>query len=370
VEQELFDNYGIRKIINVSGTMTALGASPVKGLIIKEMEKILDKWVEIDLLQDKASEVIAEVTEAEAGFVTSSAAAGITLGIAGFMTGKDKGKMKQLPDTNGLNDEVVIQRGHLVNYGANIKQTAELSGCKLIEFGSVSGTDSVEMKGVISERTVAALYVVSHHTTQYGNIQFDEFNKIATRNNIPVIVDAAAEYKFSEYIKKGAELVVCSGHKFLYGPTSGLVAGKEEQVKATRIQNFGIGRGMKVGKEGIVGLIAALRYWKTRNLDNELEDMKEKANIFIERLNIFEKIDVEEVWDPTGNPVKRVQIKIKPEAKFSAKEVTNKLKKNAPPIITRDHHVDEGYFQMDMRFIDIKIAEKICEVLTEIISNL
>ena len=366
-KDNFFDDYGLRRIVNASGTMTALGASPVKDEVIAEMERVLPRWVEIDELQKRTGEVISEATGAEAGFVTACAAAGITLSVAACMTGKDLGNIQQLPNAEGMKDEVIIQKGHAVNYGATINQGIRLAGAKPVEFGSVSGTSSLEMKGAIKEQTAAAMFVVSHHTVQYGMIPFDQFVDIAHDHDLPVIVDAAAEYSFSDYIRGGGDLVTCSGHKFLFGPTAGLLAGKRELIDACRLQETGIGRTMKVGKEGMVGLIAALRVWDKRDLESEHTVTLNKARKVIGRLEKVKGIRPEAVEDPTGNPITRVQVNVEPdEAGLDAFIVSSELRKNSPPIHTRAHHTDEGYFQLELRFLDSEQLDSVCEKIEEI----
>jgi D-glucosaminate-6-phosphate ammonia-lyase len=107
--------------------------------------------------------------------------------------------------------------------------------------------------------------VVSHHTVQFGLIPFEEFVAVAHAKGVPVIVDAASEYDLKRFIAGGADLALYSAHKFLGGLTAGIVAGKKALVRAAYFQNGGIGRGMKVGKEGIVGAIAALEQWQQRD---------------------------------------------------------------------------------------------------------
>src|SRR5690606_15914844 len=107
---------GLRPVINVSGTMTSLGASIAVSEVIEAMAQILPEFVEISDLQRKASAVIARATGAEAGCVTACAASGITLAVAAAMTGADLAKIRQLPDTTGMKDEVVMLAGHMVNF--------------------------------------------------------------------------------------------------------------------------------------------------------------------------------------------------------------------------------------------------------------
>jgi len=169
---------GLRPVINVSGTMTHLGASIVVPEAIRAASQIMPEWVEINDLHRKASAAIARTTGAEAGFVTASAAAGITLAIAGAMTGADLARIEQLPDASGMRDEVVIMMGHMTGYGAAIEQGIRLAGAKVVPVGNVTDARGYQLQHKISERTAAALYVVSHHTVQYGQLPLDVFARI------------------------------------------------------------------------------------------------------------------------------------------------------------------------------------------------
>ena len=112
----------------------------------------------------------------------------------------------------------------------------------------------------MGERTAAAVYVISHHTVQYGMLALAEFAEIAHAKGVPVIVDAASEYDLKGFLARGADIALYSAHKFLGGPTAGIVAGRRDLVRAAFLQNGGIGRGMKVGKEGIMP--GQSRRWK------------------------------------------------------------------------------------------------------------
>src|SRR6185437_15732386 len=106
-----------------------------------------------------------------------------------------------------------------------------------------------------SDATAAGVFVVSHHVVDYGQVPLKRFAELCHAKGVPVIVDAASEYDLHGFLASGADLVVYSAHKFLGGPTAGIVAGRKSLVRATFLQNCGIGRGMKVGKEGIAGAI-------------------------------------------------------------------------------------------------------------------
>jgi D-glucosaminate-6-phosphate ammonia-lyase len=115
-----------------------------------------------------------------------------------------------------------------------------------------------QLEGALSERTAAALYVVSHHVVGYGQLPLETFAAIAHARGVPVVVDAASEYDLAGFLARGGDLAVYSAHKFLGGLTAGIVAGRLDLVRAAYLQNGGIGRGMKVGKEGIVGAMVAV----------------------------------------------------------------------------------------------------------------
>ena len=114
--------------------------------------------------QSKASAVVARLTGAEAGFITACASSGITLAVAGCMTGEDLGRIEQLPDTTGMKNEVVIQLGHMVGYGAPVEQAIRLTGASVVPVGQATEVRGYQLTHRLTDRTAAAVYVVSHHT--------------------------------------------------------------------------------------------------------------------------------------------------------------------------------------------------------------
>lgn len=346
--------FGLRPVINVSGTMTGLGASSVSAPVIEAVAQVLPQFVEIDDLQRRASAVIAEACGSEAGYVTASCSAAITLAIAAAMTGDDYGLIERLPDTSsvpGMRNEVVIQTGHLVNYGAPIDQAIRLSGARVVQVGAATEAHGYQLDTAITERTAAALYVVSHHTVQFGMIPLEEFIALAHAKGVPVIVDAASEYDLKRFIAAGADLALYSAHKFLGGLTAGIVAGKKALVRAAYFQNGGIGRGMKVGKEGIVGAIAALEQWQQR--DHVAVRARERGHLTLwrETLNRCEGVWAEIDADPTGNPLDRLKLHIDPkQARITAWDLADALARppaGEAPVIVRDHEAELHFFFLD-----------------------
>ncbi len=339
---------GLRPVINVSGTMTSLGASIVVPEAIEAMAAILPQFVEINDLQRKASAVIARLTGGEAGFVTASCSAGISLAVAGTITGPDLLAIERLPDTSTPKNEVLVQMGHMVSYGAPVDQSIRLAGGKVVMIGQATSTHRYHMENAITDRTAAAVYVVSHHVVDYGLLNLKEFVEIAHAKGVPVIVDAASEYDLRLFLEQGADIALYSGHKFLGGPTSGIVAGKKELVRNAFLQNMGIGRGMKVGKESIFGVMAALEAWEKRDHVGIRERETGYLNLWKETLSDRPGITALIEPDPTNNPLDRMRVIVAPqEAHITAWDLAARLRSGPTPIIVRDHEVEHHYFYLD-----------------------
>ncbi|WP_295807046.1 aminotransferase class V-fold PLP-dependent enzyme [uncultured Nitratireductor sp.] len=339
---------GLRPVINVSGTMTSLGASIVVPEAVETVASVLSQWTEMSDLQRTASRTIARLTGAEAGCVTASCSAGITLAVAAAMTGSDLAAIERLPDTRGLKNEVVVQAGHLVSYGAPIDQAIRLAGAKVVPVGQATSAHAYQLAGAITENTVAAVYVVSHHVVEYGQIPLANFVATAHAKGVPVIVDAASEYDLTGFLAAGADIVLYSGHKFLGGPTSGIVAGDKALVRAAYLQNRGIGRGMKIGKEGIAGVIAALEAWENRDHAGIRERERKALDLWAKTLEGRPGITAHITPDPTDNPLDRLRIDVDADAaRITAWDLADRLAAGEPPIVVRDHEAEHGYFFLD-----------------------
>ncbi|MGO7533640.1 aminotransferase class V-fold PLP-dependent enzyme [Rhizobium leguminosarum] len=339
---------GLRPVINVSGTMTSLGASIVLPEAISAMASILPHFVEINDLQRKASGVIARLTGGEAGFVTASCSAGISLAVAGAITGNNLLAIERLPDVVPEKNEVLVQMGHVVSYGAPVDQAIRLAGGKVVLVGQATSTHRFHMENAITDKTAAAVYVVSHHVVDYGLLNLKEFVEIAHAKGVPVIVDAASEYDLRIFLEQGADITLYSGHKFLGGPTSGIVAGRKELVRHAFLQNMGIGRGMKVGKESIFGVMAALEAWEKRDHAGIRERETSYLNLWKRTLDGRPGLTALIEPDPTNNPLDRLRLIVDPEqAHITAWDLADALAKGSPPIIVRDHEVEHRYFYLD-----------------------
>jgi L-seryl-tRNA(Ser) seleniumtransferase len=345
---DLRSRLGLRQVVNVSGTMTSLGASIITPRAIAAMAEIAPEWIEMDDLQRRASAVIAKATGAEAGFITACSAAGISMSVAGAITGTDLLAIETLPTLRpGLKSEVILQAGHAVNYGAPVEQSIRLAGGKVVLAGTATGVMDYHIANAIGPDTAAVLHVVSHHTAQYHMLSLEEVVEICRPHGVPVIVDAASEYDLTGFLAKGADIAIYSGHKFLSGPTSGIVAGRKDLVRAAYLQNKGIGRAMKVGKESIYGCMAALEAWGERDHAGIRARETAALELWKKTIDALPGLSARIIPDPTGNPLDRLELIVPPESGFTPTGLAKALARGEPPVIVRDHEAELGFFYLD-----------------------
>ena len=347
VDWSWHDAQGFARVINTSGTMTSLGGSIATRRVAEATAAAMPRFVRIHEMQVRASEVIAQLTGAEAGFLTASASAGITLAVAGCITGLDPARAEALPGDPGPGNGVAVQMGHLCEYGAPVSQAIALAGGATRIVGQSTLAKDYQLDAAL-EGCAAGLYVVSHHVVDYGMIPLETFAAICHARGVPVIVDAASEYDLTGFLAGGADIAIYSGHKFMGGPTSGIVAGRRDLIRAAYLQNIGIGRGMKIGKESIAGAIEAMAQWMERDHDAIRAEETRALDMWKTAIEGLPGITPVRIPDPTGNPLERLQVWVDPaRAGASAAQFAEILGRQDPPLIVRGHEVEQGYFQLD-----------------------
>ena len=253
--EDVYRRLGVRPVINALGTATRLGGSLMPPEVVAAMGRASRQFVHLSELHEKVGQRIAQLIGVEAALVTSGAAGAITLGTAACVTGGDPEKIGRLPDTEGMKNEVIIQQGHCCGYMTQVR----LVGAKVVPIETPE-----ELEKALSPKT-AMLFFVNTLQSE-GRIGPREWVALGKKWAIPTFNDAAADVppksRLSEYVRMGFDLVTFSGGKGLFGPQcSGLLLGKKQLVDAARLNGSpwgGIGRGMKVGKEEMIGLLAAV----------------------------------------------------------------------------------------------------------------
>jgi uncharacterized pyridoxal phosphate-dependent enzyme len=350
---EIFERFAIRRVINASGTETVHGASRASSRVVEAVAAILPHWIEMSELQRAASESIARTTGAEAGFVTGCTAAGIAVAVAAAMVGDDLYRAEQLPDTTGLKNRVILQKGHEVAYGSTVTQMIRLVGGVPVEIGTATGCAAYQLDGAIDDRTAAAVFVQSHHTVQSGLLDLKSFCEVARKRGVPVIVDAAAEYDWPGMLRAGATAVIFSAQKAPAGTTAGVIAGTRDFVRACYVQERGIGRPMKAGKEGVAGAIAALDQWRETDHAAVARAEAQRLDRAEQMLRNIRGLRLEREPDPPGNPFERLMLHVDPRvARISAFQLGQALAAGKPKIVLRTLHADRGYLLLDVRRID------------------
>ena len=368
---DLHERYQLRRVINACGKMTSLCGAAVLPEIVDTVAESMRHFWELDALQAAAGKAIAQATGAEDGRVTACTSAGITLSVAACMTGSSLARVLQLPDTTGMRRRVLIQKGHCVNYGQPVTQAVRLSGAEVVEIGTVDGCSEDELQYALRLDSIAAvLCVESHHTVRYGWVKVPRVVALAHELEIPVIVDAAAQdLRMKELVGYGADLVITSAHKFLCSTTAGIVAGRRNLVDAVYLQNRGIGRGMKAGKEAIFGVLAALEVRMRQDVSAWTAEQDRKVQLIVERLQDVPGLRLDVDPDPNGCPFSRTRLTPDPVVTgHTARSLTTALAEGNPTIVARAHHTDEGYLHLDsieMCDDEIEIA---CDRVRQVLS--
>jgi uncharacterized pyridoxal phosphate-dependent enzyme len=342
----IYDELGVRRVINASATLTRLGGSLLPPPAIAAMTEAAGSFVELPELQARVGERIAALTRNEAAYVSAGAAAGITLTVAACMAGTDPVKMAAFPYLDGIDrTEVVVHRSQRNGYDYAARQT----GARLVEVGSTAG----ELAAAITERTACVLWFAG--ALAEGSIPLAEAIAIAHEKGVPVIVDAAAQippianlWRFTTEL--GADGAIFSGGKGLRGPqVSGLVLGQRwliEGCAANGNPNHSLGRPMKVGKEELCGLLAALEWSLAQDEPATIERYEEIVRYWIDGLQGIPGVTAERVFpSEAGQPHARAVVRFAPPFPLNRDEVAAALWGGSPRIAvsTGGHGVpDDG----------------------------
>ena len=247
--------------------------------------------------------------------------------------------------------DIVLPKGHNVNFGAPVGTMIALGGGKIVEAGYANECSAAQLAACITPRTAAIMYIKSHHSVQKSILSVAEAAEVARAHNVPLIVDAAAEEDLTCYYEMGADLVIYSGAKAIEGPTSGLVLGKKQYVEWVKLQSGGIGRAMKVGKEGILGLTQAIESYITLPKTTG-QEMVDKMTPFIASLNDINGVSGRVVWDSAGRDIARTEITFDEAVLgWKTKAIVDAMKNGDIAIYFRGYRANEGKIEVDVRSV-------------------
>lgn len=339
--------HNLKKVINASGRMSILGVSNLSDQTIEAMRIGGQHYYLMEQVHEEAGKMVAKHLTAEAGYVVNSASAGIALAVAGLITrGSAMKRANLMEDTRDFPREIILMKGHQIDYGAPIETMIQLGGGKVKAVGYANGCTEENIQVGISDATVGIIYVQSHHCVQKNMPSLKEVYALAQAYEIPLLVDAAAEADITAYAEK-SDLVIFSGSKAIEGPTSGIVAGKQKLIEYVKAHHNGIGRAMKIGKEAIFGLLEALDNYRPNKISKTTQ--LERLQV-IESLNDMQGVTVSIHQDEAGREIYRARIQVdERQTGIHALALVDCLKNGEIAIYTRDYHANNGFFDIDPR---------------------
>jgi len=333
VRRDYFKELGVRTFINAAGTYTFMTGCLMRPEVIEAFNYATNEYVLLDDLQDKVGERIASLLHCEAATISAGAFSAMTLGLAGVLSGMDQKKVEQIPDLTGMKNEVLIQKSHGGGYDHALKNC----GVKI-----VLAETRKELEKAINEKTAMMWFLNAHNSV--GEIRDEEFVEIAQKHGIPSFNDCAADVPPVEnlwkYTDMGFDMVCFSGGKGLRGPQSaGLLLGKKKYIEAARLnappRGATIGRGMKVNKEEILGMLATVEAYLANDHEKEWALWEKQIQTIHDAAASVPGVEPEIYVPKVANHVPSLKIYFNPDKiKMTSDQLSKILREGHPSIET------------------------------------
>jgi len=333
LERDFFKELGLRTFINAAGTYTSMTGSLMPEEVTQAISYGASEYVNLDDLQDKVGERIAELLSCEYATVTSGCFGAMSIAMAGVLCGDDPKKVKQLPRTEGWANEVIIQEGHQIGYAQALTNV----GAKVVLVKTAK-----ELEKAISKKTALLWYLNAN--TENGAIRWEEFVALGKKHNIPTFIDCAADVppvsNLFRFTKMGFDMVAFSGGKGLRGPQSaGLLLGKRKYIEAARMhtppRGETIGRGMKVNKEEVLGMLVALEMYLQKDHEKEWKLWEDQIDLISNRAKTVAGVRTEIHVPKHANHVPSLRIRWdQNKIKITPNEARKQLREGHPSIQT------------------------------------
>lgn len=343
--QSLLRELGVKPIINASGTLTILGGTTLADEVSEAWAEVSKVYLNMNELHAKAGEFISKLTGAEAAYITAGTAASLVISIAACMTRGETEKMARLPRTQGMRNQVIVQRLHHNEF----EFLFEIAGAEIVEIGDEFVATRVQLEEAICEKTAAVAYFA--YDPQEGVLPLETVLETSHRHDVPVIVDAAAEIppleNLTKFIKIGCDLVLYSAGKDIGAPSdTGIILGRRELVRTcmrlgphnreiinSEARDY-IGRPMKTSKEDILAVVAALRRYFRTDHARRYDGWEKKIQYMVSELSKRSDLKVSRVLPGYGHPrpvsIPRVELEF--HNGMTAEEVSRRLLNGDPPI--------------------------------------
>jgi L-seryl-tRNA(Ser) seleniumtransferase len=333
-KRNLLEELGIRTFINAAGTYTTMSASLMHEEVMDAIDFSAKEFCMLQEVQDKVGEKIAGMVHAEAAMVTAGAFSALTLGMAGILTGVDEKKIKQIPhrlEESGIKSEVLLQKGHFDGY----EQALYNTGVTIIP---VETADDVN--NAVNGKT-ASMHFLNCNASE-GKIMHEEWLELARKHNLPATIDIAADVppvsNLWKYNDMGFSFVALSGGKAIRGPQStGVLMGKKDIIAGARLNDspngVTIGRGMKVNKEEMLGMYAALDKYINQDHDKEWKMWEDNIGLIENAVKNLKGVTTEITVPPIANHTPKLKISWdKNIVKLTRENLGDKLRAGTPSI--------------------------------------
>lgn len=332
VPGDLFKELGLRTFINAAGTYTSMTGSLMPPEVTSAIAYGATEFVNLDELHDKVGERIARLLKCEYATVTSGAFGAMTIGLAGVISGKDSAAVEQMPNLEGLKNEVILQESHNIVYTHALRNVG-------VDIITVKTRE--ELENAIGDRT-AMLWFLNANTDE-GEIKQREFVEVGKKFNVPTFIDCAADvppvenlFKFTEM---GFDLVAFSGGKGIRGPQSaGLLLGRREYIEAARMhtppRGNNIGRGMKVNKEEVLGMLVALEMYLAKDHEKEWKMWEDQIQLISDNVSSVQGVMTEIHVPKYANHVPSLKVSWSDDIPITPTEVREQLRNGHPSIET------------------------------------
>jgi len=335
-DMTIYEKLGFKPGINACGTVTRLGGTRLDPEVTRAMADAARSFIPMHEFHKKAGDHVAKLLGVEACCITCGAAAGLAVTAAACITRGDRAKVLRLPDTTGMPDEILMLKSHRILYD----QALLLSGAKIKEIGSTSFAAPDLVEAEISGQTAMFVYIAENESMR-GSVPLPELIPVLKKNKIPIVVDAAAELppveNITKYLEAGADLVIFSGGKEIRGPQdSGIILGSSEFIDACHANccpNYSIGRSMKISKESVAGLVAAVEIFTQKDYKSQMIEWNEMSMRIYESLKDHSDIKIRtgHPTDPGIQPAIILRVYIKP-FKTTAISLQEYLQKASTPV--------------------------------------
>ena len=351
LKRDLLKELGVRPFINAAGTYTTMTGSLMLPEVMDAINYGSQHYVFLDELHDAVGKRLAELIGGEAAMVTAGAASALTLGTAGVLTGNNRRFVEQVPDLTGMKTEVIIQKAHHFPYEHAIRNCG-------IRFVDVETRE--DLGRTVNEKTAMLFFL--NYANNHGQIKDAEFVELGKKHGIPTFNDCAADVhpvgNLSKWVKMGFDLVCFSGGKGLFGPqSSGLLIGRKDLIAAARMNDSPasntIGRGMKVNKEEMLGLLMAVETFLKADHEKIWKEWERRAKLIVDYATAVSGVQAEMYLPEIFNRWPHIRVNWDPaKVKAKPREVVQSLRDGEPSIAVLPTR--EG---LDMGVITLKPGE-------------